>query len=168
MNKEALKKVCSIFAIATGIALAYTIYYTPYRLEKRVTPEVEDIEKIEEEDTTQADLELLQWETMKQALIIMESEGDPNVVGKTQDLGILQITPIYVEQVNKILGEPRYTLSHRLNVEASLEMFEIYQNHFNPERDIIKAIQLHNPGAGPWYLSQVLDLYNELMSFNKV
>ena len=102
------------------------------------------------------------WDYLIQALIIVESEGNPNAIGKTNDVGILQITPIYVEEVNRIIDTPKYTLDMRTNVEHSLEMFEIYQAHHNPERDIVRAIKLHNPRAGQWYADRVL---NELSKF---
>ena len=78
-------------------------------------------------------------------------KGNPFAVGKTNDLGILQITPIYVKDVNRILGEERFTLDCRIDIDKSLEMFEIYQSYYNPDKDINRAIKLHNPGAGSDY-----------------
>lgn len=100
--------------------------------------------------------ELSDWEIFTQALIQVESEGNSNAIGKNDDVGILQITPIYVEDVNRILGENRYDLSCRTNVEKSLEMFEIFQNHYNPDKDIEKAIKLHNPRASQSYRLKIL------------
>lgn len=34
-------------------------------------------------------------------------------------------------------------------------MFEIYQKHYNPNKDIERAITLHNPTAGDWYKERV-------------
>ena len=103
------------------------------------------------------------WDYLIQALIIVESEGNPNAVGKTNDVGILQITPIYVEEVNRIIDTPKYNLEMRKSVEYSLEMFEIYQAHHNPDKDIIRAIKLHNPGAGRWYTDKVMNQLNKLI-----
>ena len=41
-------------------------------------------------------------------------------------------------------------------------MFEIYQNHYNPNKDINKAIKLHNPGAGAWYKKKILSHYKKI------
>lgn len=95
------------------------------------------------------------WDILVRALIQVESGGDSLAVGKTNDVGALQITPIYVTDVNRILGEERYTLEDRKSLVKSLEMFEIIQGHYNPLRDIDKAIRLHNPGAGEWYRERV-------------
>ena len=98
-----------------------------------------------------------EWDIFIQALIQVESEGKADAVGKTNDVGILQITPIYVKDVNRILGEEKYYLSCRTDTEKSLEMFEILQNHYNPKKDIDKAIKLHNPRAGQSYRIKIMN-----------
>lgn len=102
------------------------------------------------------------WSILIEALIQIESEGNQYAVGKTNDLGILQITPIYVKQVNNILRGKYYFLEDRTDIDKSLEMFEIYQAHFNPDKDILKAIKIHNPGAGQWYTDKVMNEFNKL------
>lgn len=70
-------------------------------------------------------------------------------------MGILQITPIYVKEANRLSGK-NFTLDDRYSVEKSLEMFSIIQNHYNPDKDIYMAIKLHNPKAGDWYKNRIL------------
>lgn len=120
-----------------------------------------DIEEIPEEIE-----EVTEWDVFVEALIQVESEGNPFAVGKTNDLGILQITPIYVKDVNRILGEERFTLDCRVDIDKSLEMFEIYQSYYNPDRDINRAIKLHNPGAGSDYKEKILSKINELKTLS--
>lgn len=100
---------------------------------------------------------LSEWDIFIQALIQVESEGKADAVGKTNDVGILQITPIYVKDVNRILGEDKYDLSCRTDTEKSLEMFEILQGHYNPSKSIDKAIKLHNPRAGQSYRIKIMN-----------
>ena len=95
------------------------------------------------------------WELFVNALIFVESRGDENAVGSKNDVGVLQITPIYVEEVNRILGKNVYNLEDRYSKEKSLEMFEIIQTYRNPQRDINKAIKLHNPRAGKQYAVKI-------------
>jgi len=95
------------------------------------------------------------WELFVDALIFVESRGNENAVGDKNDVGILQITPIYVKEVNRILGETVYYLEDRYDKEKSLEMFEIIQTYRNPQRDINKAIKLHNPRAGKQYAYKI-------------
>lgn len=119
-----------------------------------------DIEEIPEEVE-----EVTEWDVFVEALIQVESEGNPFAVGKTNDLGILQITPIYVKDVNRILGEERFTLDCRADIDKSLEMFEIYQSYYNPDKDINRAIKLHNPGAGSDYREKILSKINGLKHY---
>ena len=98
-----------------------------------------------------------EWDIFIQALIQVESEGKEDAVGKTNDVGILQITPIYVKDVNRILGEDKYDLSCRTDTEKSLEMFEILQGHYNPSKSIDKAIKLHNPKAPQSYRIKIMN-----------
>ena len=104
------------------------------------------------------------WTYLIQALIIVESEGNPLAVGKTNDVGLLQITPIFVREVNRILGDSVYSLSDRTCIEKSLEMFEVYQAHHNPSKDILRAIKVHNPRAGQWYTDEVMNTLNKITS----
>lgn len=120
-----------------------------------------DLSKSDRIDTPMVQIEpLSDWEMLIEALIQVESEGNPFAVGKTNDLGILQITPIYVREVNRILKEDIYLLEHRTDIEKSIEMFEIYQAYYNPNKNIKKAIKLHNPGAGQWYTDKVMNVFN--------
>ena len=102
------------------------------------------------------------WELFVNALIFVESRGDENAVGSKNDVGILQITPVYVEEVNRILGKTLYSLEDRYDKEKSLEMFEIIQTYRNPQRDINKAIKLHNPRAGKQYAYKIKEQMNYL------
>lgn len=98
---------------------------------------------------------LSDWEMLKLAIIKTESNFDSLAVGKTKDLGIFQITPIYVSEVNRILGEEKYCHADAFNPTKSLEMFSIYQGEKNPTNDLATAISLHNPNGGNAYARKV-------------
>ena len=98
---------------------------------------------------------LSEWEIMKLAIIKKESEFNPLAVGKTEDWGLFQITPIYVKEVNRILGETKYIHEDAFNPEKTHQMLNIVQNHHNPENDIEKAIKSHNPTASSEYILKV-------------
>lgn len=93
------------------------------------------------------------WSTLQMAIVMTESKFNPTVVGTCQDQGILQITPIYVKEVNRILKEEKYRHNDAFNIALSLEMFEAMQAHYNPERDQDKAIKYHNRAG--WYAQRV-------------
>ena len=96
-----------------------------------------------------------EWETTQLALILTESQMDSLAVGKDNDLGILQITPIFVDEVNRLVGKDLFTHQDALSPEKSLQMLAIYQEHKNPTHDTDKAIQLHNPKGGYAYARKV-------------
>lgn len=99
--------------------------------------------------------QLSEWETTQLALILTESQMDSLAVGKDNDLGILQITPIFVDEVNRLVGKDQFTHQDALSPEKSLQMLAIYQEHKNPSHDTDKAIQLHNPKGGYAYARKV-------------
>ena len=98
---------------------------------------------------------LSEWETTQLALILTESQMDSIAVGKDNDLGILQITPIFVDEVNRLVGKDLFTHQDALSPTKSLQMLAIYQEHKNPTHDTDKAIQLHNPKGGYAYARKV-------------
>ena len=101
------------------------------------------------------DKHLSEWETTQLALILTESQMDSLAVGKDNDLGILQITPIFVDEVNRLVGKDIFTHQDALSPTKSLQMLAIYQEHKNPTHDTDKAIQLHNPKGGYAYARKV-------------
>ncbi|HPC97045.1 MAG TPA: transglycosylase SLT domain-containing protein [Sedimentisphaerales bacterium] len=68
------------------------------------------------------------------AVAMVESGGDPCATGDGgRAVGILQIRPIMVADVNRIVGQQqRYTLADRRDVRKSVEMFVIYCLHYWP------------------------------------
>lgn len=120
-------------------------------LSKRLDPKEERIYAKDAQD----------WETFVQAMIWVESRGQIYAVNK-DCVGIFQIRPIYVKDVNRILKEERYTNDDRYHPKKSREMFDIIQNHYNPNKDMIRAIKLHNPTEKTGdYQSKILKRYYE-------
>lgn len=99
----------------------------------------------------QTEKEVKKWERVMNAIIAVESKGDPKAHNPVGDCaGILQITPILVKECNNLLKEKkstkRYTLGDRYNAKKSKEMFIFLQKHFNPELNVEKAIKQWNCG----------------------
>lgn len=105
------------------------------------------------------------WNKLIEAIIWRESRGNDNSVNhKSNAVGCLQITPIYLKQCNKIAGHEKYKLSDRYSRSKSIEMFNLYQSHFNPNRDLHLAIKLHNPRASYSYHRDIEKKYKELIN----
>ena len=90
------------------------------------------------------------WNPVMDAIIQVESEGNPRAVSGNS-VGVMQITPILVEDCNQILkrqkSKKRYTLADRYSVEKSKEMFLLIQKYYNPTNSIEKAIRSWNGGV---------------------
>lgn len=73
------------------------------------------------------------------SIVWVESEGDVNARSCDGSLGIVQIKPVMVKEVNricKIKGVSKwFTLSDRRDPDKSKEMFWIYQEFYHPEMD---------------------------------
>jgi len=92
------------------------------------------------------------WNSVMEAIIQVESGGNPNAVsGKS--VGAMQITPICVKECNIILqkrgSKLRYTMNDRYDVKKSKQMFLLIQSYHNKANNVEKAIRLWN--GGPRY-----------------
>lgn len=70
------------------------------------------------------------WDLFVESVIYIESRGNDSAINvKENAVGCLQIRPIMVKEVNRVLKRngmtDKYTLSDRYNREKSIEMFEI-------------------------------------------
>lgn len=83
------------------------------------------------------------------AVIFVESRYTAGIIKKDESaVGILQIRPIMIEDVNRIcrlLHDPRrYYLEDRLSVEKSIEIWYIVQQWYNPQYDLTLACKVWN------------------------
>ena len=86
---------------------------------------------------------LSDWQLLTMAIAYTESKFDENAVGKAQDSGLLQIRPIYCAEINRLYGTD-YKIEDAFDIQTSLEMYELMQAAKNPNKDLDKAIRLHN------------------------
>jgi len=98
-----------------------------------------------------AQKENFNWNPVMDAIIQVESKGNPKAISK-DCVGVLQIRPVLVQDVNEFLrikkSKKRFTLKDRLSVKKSKEMFTLYQRRYNPTNNVEKAIRLWNGGCG--------------------
>ena len=66
------------------------------------------------------------------ALISVESNGDDKAIGdQGMAIGCLQIHPIMVREVNRIIGEEKYKLEDRIDRDKSIKMCQIFLHHWS-------------------------------------
>lgn len=115
-----------------------------------------------EESSFNPNSEMSEWQIFTLAIIDVESGSNPNAIGKRDDVGILQITPIYVDEVNRIQSRTRFTLEDRFDIEKSLDMFGIMNYYKNPDMCVEEAIRIHNPKAPYSYKLKILNRMDEI------
>ncbi len=73
------------------------------------------------------------------AVIHVESRGDVNAHNVAENaVGVLQIRPIMVKEVNRILRFDKYTLQDRWDKQKSIEMFNVIRHNTpNPTNEKI-------------------------------
>ncbi len=85
------------------------------------------------------------------AIIEVESGGNAKAVDKSgKSCGIMQITPVMVNECNRILelrkSKKRFSLDDRFSASKSKEMFLLFQSFYNPKNDVEQAIRSWNGG----------------------
>ena len=88
------------------------------------------------------------------ALIYVESRGVDSAIGdihlETPSIGVLQIRPVMVREVNRILkimgSTQRYKLKDRFDRQSSIEMFLFWKNYHHPEDGFEEIARCWNGG----------------------
>ena len=113
--------------------------------------------------TCKEDQSLSEWDMFTLALMKVESEYNPKGVSSKGAKGYFQITPIYVEEVNRV-HNTNYKYDEVVkSFEKSYEVFTLMQEAHNKEYDMGEALRLHN-GDRKWYHRRV---YKEMNAIEK-
>ena len=73
---------------------------------------------------------LIIQDSLIDAIIHVESRGDSMAYNAGEDaVGVLQIRPIMMREVNRLLKENKYTLDDRWSKSKSIEMFNVIKEH---------------------------------------
>tara|TARA_B100001093_G_scaffold48995_2_gene41614 strand:- start:1454 stop:1963 length:510 start_codon:yes stop_codon:yes gene_type:complete len=108
--------------------------------------------------------------TLIHALINVESRGDSNCLGDlhlgSPSVGVLQIRPIMVREINRILkiqdSKVRYKKKDRFSREKSIEMFYIWKNfHHKDDSDEVIA-RCWNGGPKGWKRIKTQHYWNKV------
>ena len=82
------------------------------------------------------------WKSNKDNLAYYESRNNPNAVGKSNDVGLFQITPIAVEEANRVMNRNK-------NIDVKSPNFVTYFKHsemFDPSKNeqVARVLWLEN------------------------
>ena len=118
---------------------------------QRPKEEPKPIEKIEPKPIEKIEPKI---EELIVAMIQVESRGLDSAIGDTHlgepSVGVLQLRPIMVSEVNRILkkqkSEKRYKLKDRFSREKSIEMFMVWKNYYHPKGGFEEIARTWNGG----------------------
>lgn len=102
------------------------------------------------------------WDTFIKALAWVESSWNDNAVSPKQAVGYLQLTPILIEDANRIVGQQTFSLESRTDRQESIRIFNVIMDEYNPEHDMQLALKIWNPYSKVSYHRAVMKKYKEL------
>ena len=111
-----------------------------------------------------------------EAMAFVESGGNPEVIGDldldSPSVGLLQIRPIMVREVNRILknqgSEKRFKNRDRKNAEASIEMFNIWANAYHIDSSYEKMARNWNGGPKGYKKSATIHYWAKVTNYAKL
>ena len=154
------------------MVVAFPIIFGASTIE-RETSEVVDvitIDEIEEDVEFSKSKKLLELDDLTKAMIFVESRGDSMAVGDTHlrqpSIGILQIRPIMVREINRIskkqgLGK-EFSMSDRYSKIKSLEMFNIWREYYHPNSNYEAIARTWNGGPNGLRNARTLNYWNKV------
>ena len=96
------------------------------------------------------------------AIIHVESRGDSMAYNKRENaVGVLQIRPIMLREVNRLLGYNKYTLKDRWSKAKSIEMFNVIKEHTTNPTDE-KLARNWNGGWNGYKKQSTLKYWNKV------
>jgi len=121
-----------------------TQYYTPPNQGLELIPDIPPLVKPTHNSTT----------SLIDALIYVESRGKNDAVGDTHlkhpSIGVLQIRPIMIREVNRILKKQgklqHFKLGDRFSEQKSISIFNVWKDYHHPEDSFEKIARCWNGG----------------------
>jgi len=114
---------------------------------------------------------IIEDERLVSALILVESRGNDSAIGDrhlvgNEAVGALQIRPIMVKEVNRILkiqkSDKRFTLKDRFERDKSIEMFYIWKNYHHKDSDYETIARNWNGGPKGYKLDRTVKYWNKV------
>ena len=105
-----------------------------------------------------------------EALIFVESRGKEDAIGDTHlgapSVGVLQIRPIMVREVNRILkqkkSDKKFKLKDRFSRDKSIEMFMVWKNFHHPNDGFEKISRNWNGGPNGYRFKRTEYYWNKV------
>jgi len=101
------------------------------------------------------------------AIIQVESGGDTLAYNSKEDaVGCLQIRPIMVREVNRLVGKDSFTLQDRWSKVKSIQMFNILRSHLKGASDE-QIARTWNGGYNGHNIPQTMQYWNKVKKYTQ-
>jgi len=101
------------------------------------------------------------------AIIQVESGGDTLAYNSKEDaVGCLQIRPIMVREVNRLLGKDSFKLKDRWSKAKSIQMFNVLRSHLKGASDE-QIARTWNGGYNGHNIPQTLQYWNKVKKYTQ-
>ena len=106
-------------------------------------------------------------DTLLNAVMAVESNFDTMAYNaKENAAGVLQIRPIMVREVNRLLNEDKYTLKDRWSKVKSIEMFNVIRSHLKGASDE-EIARTWNGGYNGKNIPQTMQYWNKVKQYTQ-
>lgn len=120
-----------------------------------------------------ADAEIDSLDNLIEAMIQVESRGNDKAIGDTHlespSVGCLQIRPVMVAEVNRILkrckDDTRYVLDDRYSRDKSIMMFRIWKSYHHAKSSLEKIARCWNGGPRGYKNQSTLRYWNKVQAY---
>jgi len=111
--------------------------------------------------------ELIIEDPLIAAIIQVESGGDTLAYNSKEDaVGCLQIRPIMVREVNRLLGKDSFTLKDRWSKAKSIQMFNVLRSHLKGASDE-QIARTWNGGYNGKNIPQTMQYWNKVKKYTQ-
>lgn len=159
--------VSLIIFMAKSLVLTIKLKETRDEL-KSTKAQLEQVEQeLEAERNLVKDDSLSEWNMFTLALMKVESNYELTAVSSVGAKGYFQITPIYVDEVNRV-HKTNYKYDEVVkSFDLSYEVFTLMQEAHNEEYNMDEALRLHN-GDHKWYRRRVYKEMDAIMKYEEM
>ena len=112
-------------------------------------------------------IEPIAIDTLLNAVMAVESNFDTMAYNEKENAaGVLQIRPIMVREVNRLLGENKYTLKDRWSKAKSIEMFNVIRSHLKGASNE-EIARTWNGGYNGKNIPQTMQYWNKVKKYTQ-
>lgn len=155
--------------LTVPLILALPLSFSDYLIESKHNFPVKE-EVVEIEEVVVVEEKIVNNPNLVEALIYVESRGKEKAIGDTNlgepSVGVLQIRPIMVKEVNRILkrrkNNKRFNLKDRFSKIKSIEMFNVWRNYYHKSSTDEKIARCWNGGPLGWKNKSTLRYWSKV------